>query len=99
MSNDNRKDPRRDLTWGSLIVDIDESIICQCRTVNVSATGAKITLIKQMDVPDEFFLMLTTDGKVRRRCKIAWRSEADIGVRFVSAIEEQAVAPKNHIPD
>jgi hypothetical protein len=89
MSTNQRIEPRRNLKWVGLIINVDGSIVGQCKTANVSATGAKITTPEPMDVPAEFILMFSKKGKVQRYCKIVWRSEKDIGVRFVFADEEQ----------
>jgi hypothetical protein len=52
---------------------------------DVSATGAKLVLLEQSEIPDEFTLLLSKYGNVRRRCKISWRSETAVGVQFVFA--------------
>ncbi len=55
---------------------------------DVSATGAKLEVVKaeaeeQLVLPDEFTLLLSKSGNVRRQCKISWRSENAVGVRFI----------------
>ena len=91
MSAYKRKDPRRDLDWLGLIVTTDGTIVGECRTMNVSANGAKISVPELMVVPDEFVLLLSKKTRVRRNCKIAWRSEKEIGVRFISARAQAAL--------
>jgi PilZ domain len=53
--------------------------------LDVSSGGAKLQLQAPIEVPDDFILVLSKNGQVCRRCKIAWRSETEIGVQFVVA--------------
>jgi PilZ domain len=52
---------------------------------DVSATGAKLELQTQSEIPDEVTLVLSKYGNVRRKCIVSWRSNAAIGVRFVGS--------------
>jgi PilZ domain len=83
MLANKRRYPRRELKWEGLVVNIDGSIVGQCSIANVSATGAKIVPSESMAVPDEFILVLSKKGHVRRHCKVARRSKADVGIQFV----------------
>jgi hypothetical protein len=80
-----RISPRRNLKWVGLIVNMDGSIIGPFSAINVSATGAKISPTESIDLPNEFVLMFSTGGIVRRHCRIVWRSGKEVGVKFVSA--------------
>jgi hypothetical protein len=62
---------------------IDGWPIGRCKTVDVSEIGAKLIWTCPDDFPPEFFLSLSPNGKVRRRCQIKWREADKIGVRFV----------------
>jgi hypothetical protein len=53
--------------------------------LDVSATGARLRFDRTSELPDEFTLLLTKDGRVRRRCQIVWRNEDLVGIRFVFA--------------
>jgi PilZ domain len=85
MSINKRKEPRKILDWPGLILNPDGTIVGECRTMNVSANGAKISMSDLMAIPDEFFLLLSKDVRIGRKCKIIWRSEKELGVRFISA--------------
>jgi hypothetical protein len=52
---------------------------------DVSASGAKLELLTPCEIPDEFTLRLSKFGNVHRDCRISWRTETVIGVRFVVA--------------
>lgn len=90
MSAERRVAPRQDLRWKCLIIDLAGSIAGPCMMADVSASGAKLELKQSVDVPDEFILLLSSND-VRRQCKVVWRLENHIGVRFVlspSAVQE-----------
>jgi hypothetical protein len=82
MERRKRQAQRRDLTYQVWIAYGDEARIVPCTISNISQTGARLCLPFNGDVPDDFVLMLSMSGRVRRRCKIAWRSTLELGVRF-----------------
>jgi hypothetical protein len=82
MSIENRKTRRRIVQHPAVVLNRDGSISCLCTMKDVSATGAKLVLAEQSEIPDEFTLLLSKYGNVRRRCQISWRSDTEIGVRF-----------------
>jgi hypothetical protein len=51
--------------------------------VDVSDTGAKLLWTSTEEVPTEFILSLSKDGKVRRRCQVKWHEAQKVGVQFV----------------
>ena len=79
-----RKAMRRDLTYQVWISYGKERRIVPCTISNVSETGARLCLPFNGDVPETFLLMLSQSGRARRRCKVAWRSTLELGVRFES---------------
>jgi hypothetical protein len=50
----------------------------------VSQSGARLKVDKPDELPEKFFLVLTTTGKTRRLCRVIWRSRKDLGVKFVA---------------
>ena len=94
MPNDRRRKQRQAMRLEALILDLGGSIVARCMVVNISATGAKLILPASTEVPDCFVLVLSKQGGVRRQCEVTWRSEASIGVRFVSpvAVEDREVS-------
>ena len=38
--------------------------------------------VKLARLPDEFILVLAKRAKVHRRCRVVWRTEDEVGVRF-----------------
>lgn len=85
MSAELRKSPRRRVRQPALMVHDNGSMIGACTMLDVSAGGARLKLDVEIDVPTEFVLLLSRfDGSMRRRCAVAWKTEAQIGIRFLS---------------
>jgi hypothetical protein len=83
--SDRRGSKRNTFRSGGINVFIaspDGSIIDRCSMADVSATGAKLVLHTEGEVPDRFDLLLSQNGKVRRQCIVARRNGKEIGVRF-----------------
>ena len=71
----------------SAVVAVDGTWSVKGRVNDISETGAKFTAIGRVDDRirrDEFFLVLSGDGKVNRRCKIVWDDKSAFGLQFVS---------------
>jgi hypothetical protein len=69
-------------------VAVDGTWSIQGRIDDVSETGAKFSTPGKVDERirrEEFFLVLTSDGKVNRRCKIVWENSQSFGIRFVTS--------------
>ena len=58
--------------------------VVDCVIVDISEGGARLRplMCAPDDVPDRFTLLLSSCGRVRRACHVAWRSESDVGVQF-----------------
>jgi hypothetical protein len=64
-------------------IDNGSGAMRECTLWDISEAGARITVESPREVPFEFFLLLSKDGKTRRRCRVVWRSEDQIGARFL----------------
>ena len=86
MGAEHRKLPRRKVEQLVLMTSDNGSIIGQCVMLDVSAGGARLKLNGDFAVPEQFTLFLSKiDGRLKRRCVIAWRKDKQIGVRFMAA--------------
>jgi hypothetical protein len=83
MQPEFRNNKRRFILRGARIVLADGSMLEDCRIVDISGTGARLEVNDLDAVPDQFVLLLSYDGNLRRRCSVVWRSETTIGVEFV----------------
>ena len=77
-----------------MVYTTDGSPLVACELCDVSATGAKIAIAKEVALPKSFVLSLSHDGHVRRKCTVAWQFSVVVGVRFGSA-ETHAAAEES----
>ena len=63
-----------------------------CVLGNLSETGAKLIIPSGLELPDEFVLRLTPDGRVARKCRIAWKAGGEAGVAFTARMVAASVA-------
>ena len=49
---------------------------------DLSATGARVSIVAPKDIPERFTLHFSDNAP--RRCRLAWRSRSSIGVEFVN---------------
>jgi PilZ domain. len=82
MSEDNRSAPRHRTLKGAHIVLNEGFSTIDCMVRNMSETGAKLVVASVVGIPSRFDLAMD-DGR-RFSCEIAWKSETEIGVRFLS---------------
>jgi PilZ domain len=57
-----------------------------CMLGNLSDTGANVILPSGQELPHEFVLRLSADGRVARRCRIAWKTATEAGVAFTARL-------------
>jgi hypothetical protein len=53
-----------------------------CVLSDISDAGARIDVEDSKKIPDQFFLLLSGNGKARRACHVIWRKPQQIGVHF-----------------
>jgi len=84
MSPEFRKSKRRHVHHGARIMNNDGSALGECVMADLSATGARLQVKQPATLPDEFILLLSHSGQLRRRCSVTWRAETEIGVKFTA---------------
>jgi hypothetical protein len=82
MSSEKRKKYRRSFTYPGQIDLGDGSPPRKCMLRDASDTGAQILVASPDELPNEFFLILSYDGAAQRRCRVMWRTENRVGVKF-----------------
>jgi len=87
MGIENRKYPRKEIEL-DVHIETDHGSKIACRLADLSQTGARVALDYSGVLPKEFMLVLS--AQMRRRCRVMWRADREIGVQFVSRTE---VAP------
>ena len=89
-SGEKRKNFRRSISYPAFIDLGDGSPAIECTLCDASQEGALLAVADPDGVPDEFILALTSGGAARRRCRVAWRTENQIGVEFLKDIKKNA---------
>ena len=80
-----RKHKRQPLHYPAWIFLSPDRKPLECMMSDVSKSGAKIMLTGDVEIPDQFMLLLSADGKTRRKCRVAWREGTRAGVEFLGA--------------
>jgi PilZ domain len=86
MRADKRKSQRKSFDRRAWIDSVDGSPLAECVIGNMSDKGAKLVFESAPELPGEFILRLSVDGRVARKCRMAWTSNNDIGVQFVARL-------------
>lgn len=85
--NEQRRSLREHVNFPAWIAIGKGTITLPCIILDVSEHGARIELASPAGLPNDIYLFITMDGSRRRRCRIAWRSETQIGVGYIGPIE------------
>jgi hypothetical protein len=93
MVTEKRKSARKSLDRVGWIAASEGAEARECRIWDVSQHGARLGFERIHELPDYFVLLLSSDGRVARRCMVVWRSSDEVGVEFMSA--QAAEAPKS----
>jgi hypothetical protein len=65
----------------------DGSASTSCEVLDISDGGARLRplLCTPKMLPEKFVLLLSTCGRVKRNCRVIWRSNLELGVQFAEA--------------
>lgn len=77
-----RKKPRRQFQYHAKILKDKDTPPLACAISDISASGARLNLQNDVELPPEFILLLTPNGKARRHCRLIWREGLIVGVKF-----------------
>jgi PilZ domain len=75
-----RRTKRRNAAWIALSSD---GVRIPCVLWDMSDGGARIAAARASALPPVFCLLMSSDGATRRFCKVVWRKEGQVGVRFI----------------
>jgi hypothetical protein len=84
-----RKHIRLATALPALIIVHDTGMLCPCTVVDLSFGGGRLRLDQGVDVPDDFELLFTKIGDVRRTCRVAWRKDNFLGVEFSGRFDRE----------
>ncbi|MCW5701325.1 MAG: PilZ domain-containing protein [Bradyrhizobium sp.] len=92
-SSSNRRLPKRvGFEHGISALSIDGTWSVNGALMDISKSGAKLRIfgdISERLRSEEFFLLITRDGRVRRRARMVWEKNRAIGVQFLQSTASQ----------
>lgn len=77
-----RKKPRRQFHYNASILIDGAKLPFPCAISDISASGARVHLESERELPERFILLLTRGGEARRVCRLVWRNGTEAGVEF-----------------
>ena len=84
-----RKKPRRQFHYNASVLLDAKSPRQPCAIADISATGARIVLATECELPERFILLLTRSGEALRHCRLVWRNGLAAGVEFPTPHSEE----------
>src|SRR5580704_9506035 len=85
--NEDRRDVKRTrILRGAKIILPHKTTVIHCTVQNITSGGACLRMANTYGLPDTFELTFE-QGRTRRACRVAWRTDDLIGVAFVAAEE------------
>jgi hypothetical protein len=85
-----RRRPKRQAAWISY--DGADTLV-PCVIWDLSDEGARLGPARSNALPDTFNLLMSKDGSSRRVCRVVWRKDRHIGVRFLQPNENDDWTP------
>ena len=64
-----------------------------CTVLDVSEDGARVMVASPAELPKEFWLVLSKDRTRRRHCRMVWRSDTQVGVQYLGAVQSDFFPP------
>jgi hypothetical protein len=80
---DRRQHPRMSIALRAGLIFGRNTPKRACMIKNVSEDGACLHIGLLLDPPERFTLTIGVVGNFCRKCKLIWRSEFDVGVKFI----------------
>jgi hypothetical protein len=80
------REKRRQAAW----ISVDAGLApTACVVWDLSRHGARLTAAHSAGLPDVFSLTLGRDGSLRQHCRVVWRKQPYLGVKFIGAEEAE----------
>jgi PilZ domain len=83
MSFDQRRFPRKRINAVAFLYTVEGGALGNCRVKDISSGGARLAHSLSDELPAEFLISFSRNGRVRRRCETRWRKDGELGVRFL----------------
>ena len=88
LQADQTREARKRIFKAGIASYQNDSLTANCVVRDINEHGAKLRFEKGAFVPERFALCIPVDG-TKRDCEVKWRRNLDMGVVFVSEVEEQ----------
>jgi hypothetical protein len=85
VAGNRRRDRRVNLAHDA-VIHARRKLIAKCAVLDISKSGARISIDQSVALPVEFTLQMSRNGGVCRQCQLIWRTDDQIGVRFSEGI-------------
>jgi hypothetical protein len=82
-----RRSVRFGTTIPALIQRRDGLPLLPCTVLDLSEGGGRIRLYEPVPLGDHFTLLFTSNGRVKRDCRVIWRQSIYLGVAFSSRFD------------
>ena len=92
---DKRKNLRRSISYPAFIDLGGDLAPVRCTLCVASQEGAQLAVADPNSLPNEFILALSSDGAARRRCRVVWRADGQIGVEFMKDMTKKMPATRH----
>lgn len=83
MLNERRKHRRYTINRIAKFQTDSGALPRDCMITDISQEGARL-FADNVEVPDQFMLLISGEGASRRECRVVWRLGGEIGVSFVN---------------
>jgi hypothetical protein len=80
---ESRKSARRPVRQGAWIFRGGGAATIPCVMMDLSGSGARLRVDAETELPAQFILVMSRDGRLNRRCRTVWRDNDMIGVQFL----------------
>jgi hypothetical protein len=95
---DLRRSPRIPKRQAASIAPGSNGARLPCTIWDISEHGARLAAPHPKSLPATFTLFLSKDGSSRKYCRVAWRSDAQVGVQFVEGGDDDEVSSPSFRP-
>jgi PilZ domain len=87
-----RKSQRREFEYSVKLVAPDQTR-WNGFIIDISDSGAQLEVLNPQELPDEFSMLIGGQSAVQRVCRVVWRSETRLGVRFIRQPDRVPTTP------
>jgi hypothetical protein len=78
-----RRGKRHYVNLVARLAQADGAELGSCVVADISGSGARLKTNEAASLPENFVLLLSINGRLRRHCLVAWRTNLEVGVEFV----------------